>query len=84
MNPIVNQLFQNALGGNNIFNIFKSVKNSNNPMGMLQSLSGNNPQLQQVLQLVSQNGGDAKSLFYKMAQQKGVDPNTIINQLNNS
>lgn len=32
------------------------------------------------MSMINQNGGDAKTLFYKMAQQKGVDPNTIINQ----
>lgn len=34
------------------------------------------------MDMVNQNGGDAKTLFYRMAQQKGVDPNTIINQVN--
>ena len=32
------------------------------------------------MQMISQNGGDGKSLFYKMAQQKGADPNQIIYQ----
>ena len=31
--------------------------------------------------MVNQNGGDAKTLFYKMAQQKGVDPNTVLSQV---
>ena len=45
----------------------------------------NDPRIQQVLNYINQNGGDAKALFYNMAQriaqQKGIDPNVIINQV---
>jgi len=79
MNPIINQLFS----GNSIMNMFKSVRNAQNPGALLMSLAQNNSQLGQVLNYINQNGGNAKQLFYDMAKQKGKDPNVIINQLNN-
>ena len=48
-----------------------------------------NPQLnnktpmQQVMDYVNQNGGDPKAAFYKLAKEKGVDPNFILSMLNN-
>jgi hypothetical protein len=44
-------------------------------------MAANNPQMQQVMQVIQQNGGDARQAFYNMAQQRGVDPNTIIGQV---
>ena len=57
------------------------VKASQNPMAALQQMAQSDSRVQQVMSVIQQNGGDAKSTFYKMAQQKGVDPNTIIQQL---
>lgn len=51
-------------------------------MAAINQMAANNPQMQQVLQVVQQNGGDAKAAFYNMAQQRGVDPNMILQQLN--
>ena len=51
-------------------------------MAQLQQMAMSNPEINQALQLINQNGGNAKSLFYGMAQQQGVDPNTIIAQVN--
>ena len=41
----------------------------------------NNPQLKQAIDYVKANGGDPKEAFYKLAKEKGVDPQTILNQL---
>ena len=46
-------------------------------------MAANNPQMQQVMQVIQQNGGNAQQAFYNLAQQKGVDPNVILQQLNN-
>ena len=32
------------------------------------------------MDLVAQNGGDAKSLFYQTARQRGVDPQSVLNE----
>lgn len=47
---------------------------------MLQSLAQQNPQMQQVMNLVNQ-AGDPKTAFYKMAEEKGVDPEQILSML---
>lgn len=66
--------------------LFQQLNNRvpQNPMDMLMGMSRNNPQLASIIKEVQENGGDAKSLFYKKAQQMGVDPNMIINQLKNN
>ena len=81
MNPILNQLMSGVMQNNPIMNLFRTVSAAQNPNAMMQQMAMNNPKLKQTLDFVNQNGGNAKELFYKMAQQKGVDPNTILNQL---
>lgn len=83
MNPILNQLMSSAMQNNPIMNLFKTVSAAQNPNAMMQQMAQNNPQLQQTLNYVNQNGGNAKDLFYAMAQQKGVNPDSIINMLKN-
>lgn len=80
MNPIM-QLLNQQQTQNGIFDLINLVRNSPNSQSALASLAQNNPQVQQVMQYVNQNGGDAKAAFYKKAQELGVDPNLIINQL---
>ena len=48
---------------------------------MLSQMMANNPQYAQVQELLKASGGDAKAAFYKLAQERGVDPNTIIDAL---
>lgn len=57
------------------------IKGSKNPQAAMQSMAMNDPQMQQVLQYVQQSGGDPKAAFFKMAEEKGVDPNQIIGML---
>lgn len=56
-----------------------------NPLltGIVNQAIQNNPQMKQVMDYINQNGGDPKTAFYKLAQEKGVDPNEIIKQVNN-
>ena len=44
------------------------------PVGYLNSM----PEMKNIMNLVQQNGGNAQQLFYKLAEQKGVDPNQIL------
>lgn len=41
----------------------------------------NNPQIQNVIGIVNQYGGDPKQAFYSLAAQKGVDPEQILGVL---
>lgn len=44
------------------------------PIGYLNSM----PEMRNILNLVQQSGGNAQQLFYQLAKQKGVDPNSIL------
>lgn len=55
------------------------IKSSKNPQAMIQNMMAQNPQMKQAMDLINQNGGDAKKVFYDMAKQKGVNPNDILN-----
>ena len=83
MNPIMQLLNQQQSNSvpSGIFNLINQIRSANDPNSMFQSLAATNPQIQQVMQYVQQNGGDAKQAFYNLAQQRGVDPNSILNQL---
>ena len=45
-----------------------------NPIGYINSM----PEMKNILNMVQQNGGNAQQLFYQLAEQKGVDPNQIL------
>ena len=57
------------------------LKNANDPEAMMRSLVMQNPKMQQTLNEINRSGMSAKDLFYKSAEQNGVDPNEILNML---
>lgn len=57
------------------------IQSASNPMAMVNQMAMNDPKMQQVMQVVNQNGGDAKAAFYNLAKQRGVNPEDILNQL---
>ena len=57
------------------------MQGARNPQAFLSQMMANNPQYKQVMDYVRQNGGDPKAAFYKMAEEKGVNPEDILNQL---
>lgn len=64
-----------------LFDMYNQVRHSQNPDQAMQMLFANNPQYQNVMNYIQQNGGDARSAFYNMAAQMGVDPNSILSKL---
>lgn len=57
-------------------------KGGGNPQGLLQSMiSARNPNALQAMQIVQNSGGDMKAAFFKLAAEKGVDPNSILSML---
>ncbi len=38
-------------------------------------------QIKQAMDYVRSNGGDARTAFYRLAQQKGVDPESVLRGL---
>ena len=51
-----------------------------NPQAMISKMLQNNPNLKPIMDLVK-NGANPKDLFYNLARQKGVDPESILSQL---
>ena len=83
-NPIFssfNNTSPQSVNSNSLLDLMNQVKNSSNPRAMMEQLLVNNPNFQNVMNYINQNGGDAKTAFYNLAAQKGVDPNSILNQL---
>ena len=78
-NPIFSTFQPNQ--ANSLFEMLNQVRKSPNPDAAMQNMLYNNPNFQKLLTYINQNGGDAKTAFYNMAAQKGIDPNIILNQL---
>lgn len=54
---------------------------TSNPAQLLNQLAASNPALRDIINLLNSSGKDPKTLFYEMAAQKGVDPESILSQL---
>lgn len=78
------ELNQQSSGGQsfNPFEMAKAVQRAANPNNMMMSLMQQNPQVREALNLVQQNGGNPKEVFYKLAKEKGINPNSILNKFN--
>ena len=66
---------------NQIKQYMNLFKNASNPQALLQNMIQSNPQVKSIIDYVNQNGGDPKTAFYKLAEQKGVNPDQILNML---
>ncbi len=75
-NPMLQMLNQSRPLINN--NMVSMLKNSPNPQALLNNLLAQNPQ---VTGSINQYGGNPKTAFYALAQQRGIDPNTILDML---
>ena len=84
MNNLYQQLNrQNSLPrNNNLKQLINSFKNSSNQQEFLNNLIKNNPNAQNIYSLMKASNKSPKELFYYLAQQKGIDPNSILNMLN--
>lgn len=52
-----------------------------NPQQALNQMLMNNPQIGNVIQLIKNNGGDAKTAFFNYANQLGVNPQEVLDLL---
>lgn len=75
----MNSLYQQLQPQNQLKQTYNMLKNSNNPMQLIQNIAKQNPRMQQIMNMVNMSGRSPKELFYQMAQQRGVDPNQILN-----
>ncbi len=78
-NPMLEMLNKSRpLSNNNLMNMVSAFKNSPNPQAMLNNMLMQNPR---VTELINQYGGDPKTAFYALAQQRGINPDEILTML---
>lgn len=65
----------------NLVNLFGMVKNAQNPSQMMSAILQKNPMMSRVNTLIEQYNGNAEQAFYALAQQMGVDPQSILSML---
>ena len=64
-------------------NMMRQVQNSQNPQMALANLLQQNPNLSTISTLLRTNNGSLQQVAQMLAQQKGVDLNYIIQELQN-
>ena len=57
------------------------TQNSATPTPSVTGSEGMGARIKQAMDYVRANGGDARTAFYRLAQQKGVDPESILRNL---
>ena len=61
--------------------IMNQIKMAQNPQYALNQIVMNNPQFAQVVNLIKSMGGNPQQAFYNLAQQRGIDPQVVLNEL---
>lgn len=64
----------------NAFQMLGMANSMRNPNTFMTNMLKSNPQYTQAVNYINQNGGDPKQAFYKLAQEKGVDPEEFLKQ----
>lgn len=65
----------------NPFQLLQMFKNTKNPMAMVQTLAGNNPQMQQLISnLQGKTPKELEQYARNVAQSKGIDLEQFLNQ----
>jgi hypothetical protein len=84
-NPLINMTNgNNTLGINpqalqSVKQLMGMMQTMRNPQQAIMQMAQSNPQLNSIMQLVG--GRNPKDVFMEECQKRGIDPNTIINQL---
>lgn len=77
MNPILKELgMPNNPTGESVRSMYQAYKAAKNPNAYINQIIRQNPIIAQIA-----NGGNLKQTFYDMCRQRGVDPQTIINDI---
>lgn len=71
--------FANSPAVGQIKQIMNMLNGVQNPQAILQQVAQQNPQLAQVMQMC--NGRNPQEVFYQLCQQRGVNPDDILNAL---
>lgn len=84
-NSIFNATQMNSLmgGTNQLYSLYNMMKNSGNPMAILQNMAMSNPQLQPVINSLQQ-GNSPEQVFRQLAGQRGINPDEFIRNIQGS
>ena len=66
---------------NNIKQLIGLFKNSNNPQQLFFHLMQNNPRIKNIYSMLQNSNKSPKELFYSLAQQKGINPEDVLQML---
>lgn len=64
-----------------IKNMANMLRTAGNPQMMFNQMMMQNPQMKQMMDYVNSNGGNAQALFYKMAEENGINPESVLQYL---
>ena len=78
---ILQQLVKNNPMITQVKQMFGAVNAAQNPQMMINQLMNNNPQMKTDMDAINQDGGDPKKAFYDLAEQKGINPQDILDML---
>lgn len=81
MPGILQQLAKSSPMMGKIKQMMTMVSGAQDQNGMIRQLMANNPQMQQVMDMINSAGGDPRRAFYELAQQRGVDPQEILDMM---
>jgi len=79
MNPIVNQMNNMNPMDAMMQPLFQAMRTAQNPMAALGQMVASNPQMQDVITAIQQNG-TAQQAFYNEAQKRNANTNDILRQ----
>lgn len=65
----------------NLKDIYKMLKNSNNPTELFMNIAKDNPNMQPIANLLNK-GYTPERIFNEMCKQRGINPQEFIKQLN--
>ena len=75
------QAMSQNYNGNSLMGMMNQIRQSPNPQQAMQNMIMNNSNFRDIVNYINQNGGDARSAFYNLAAQKGIDPESILQRL---
>lgn len=61
--------------------MMQMLRSASDPQAMLNQLIQTNPNVREVMNIVKQHGNDPKRAFYALAEQKGINPQSVLEQL---
>lgn len=61
--------------------MMQMIRSAGNPQAMINQMMMTNPQIKQAMDFVKASGVDPKAAFYRLAEQRGINPQDILNQL---